>query len=309
MNAADTYKGESDAKKVARLMYWDQVRLAIPGTFMQRPHLVLASREGGDISVLLGMGVAPENIYAAEINSEAAAACAAKWPGVAVINADVRAVAEQMRGKWASAFLDFCGNFAEGVLEAAAAVVKALPLGAAFGIGVLKGREGASTGAPLNRRQRRSLSAYARTTAAAPPVKSALQHVAGEVGARAVVRANVAAVGSTDAGRYAAIRDAIYLRTAGRRALRKVRCIAYSSGASPMLICATLVSTVAEVDFVKTPAALPDVTVDKSAVPQLIRRAAVERDNAHLLLNVPKSTVAAWRAHATRGTYAQAVTT
>lgn len=64
------YRGESPAKKFARWGFWLEVRAQLgKERFLEGEHLVLASAEAGDVSVLLGMGVKPRNIMAIDMDA------------------------------------------------------------------------------------------------------------------------------------------------------------------------------------------------------------------------------------------------
>lgn len=104
----DTYRGDSTAKKIARAMYWLRVHGHLGDRFYSGGHLVLASRDGGDISVLLGMGVAPKNIIAVDRCEDAAQACRMAFPGINVIHGEAVDVARVMRRTLSSAFIDYC---------------------------------------------------------------------------------------------------------------------------------------------------------------------------------------------------------
>lgn len=104
---SDTYKGESPGKKLARMQFWGSVALALGDRFYRKKHLVLASQHGGDISVLVGLGVDPRNVIAVDLRPDAVAACKARWPTATVKCRDVRMAAQDHRKELASVFLDF----------------------------------------------------------------------------------------------------------------------------------------------------------------------------------------------------------
>ena len=67
------YKKESPSKKIARKTTYKELESAAGRRrFVRGPHLVIAG-SGGDISVLLGMGVDPSGIYAVDIDKHALA--------------------------------------------------------------------------------------------------------------------------------------------------------------------------------------------------------------------------------------------
>lgn len=119
----DTYKGDSVAKKCARVTVWDCVgSLLSEEEFCRGRHLVLASREGGDIACLLAKGVSADKIIAVDREETAVAACRQKYPGVRVLHGDVTDVAKRFRRTFVSAHLDFCAPLSETLFSAIADV-------------------------------------------------------------------------------------------------------------------------------------------------------------------------------------------
>lgn len=126
---ADTYKGESPSKKLARYSFWMSVAgLLGQERFQGGKHLVLASREAGDVSVLLALGVKPKNIIAVDHNAEACALAQKKFPEVRFICDDVAKVARRFNRECISCLLDFCApmmpRVLDGVLQVALQVLK-----------------------------------------------------------------------------------------------------------------------------------------------------------------------------------------
>lgn len=74
------YRGESNAKKMHRIILW-QLMLRETAGHPRRIH-VLASREAGDISCLLALGVRPEEIHAYEKDVEAHEIASTRFPTV-----------------------------------------------------------------------------------------------------------------------------------------------------------------------------------------------------------------------------------
>lgn len=104
------YRGESPQKRLARLTFWTLVCRALGRKkFLKGRYAVLASREAGDVSVLLGMGVPLKNIVCFDWNGREAAGARLRYPGLVIHEGDV--VDEIQRyPKWSftAAFLDFC---------------------------------------------------------------------------------------------------------------------------------------------------------------------------------------------------------
>jgi len=142
-SSVDTYKGESPSKKLARFRYWITVLQYLGrDKFYSGKHLVLSSREGGDISVLLGMKVNPKNIVAVEMNVEAAAQAQTKFPDVKIHCNDVFVIAKKFHRELVSAFLDFCSPASDALIQKVIGVMAhGLKDGAILGCGFLAGRE------------------------------------------------------------------------------------------------------------------------------------------------------------------------
>ena len=138
----DTYKGESPAKKLARAAFWDKAMMNIHRHNVRGGILVLASREGGDISTLLGMGVPPGAIIGVDRCPDAAKECQDKFPEVRVICDDVCNVADYARGEVAALFLDFCGPISPNLTKIVwRCAQRACVPNAIVGVGFLRGRE------------------------------------------------------------------------------------------------------------------------------------------------------------------------
>jgi hypothetical protein len=139
VSGVDTYKGESWPKKLARAHFWLSACVLLP-EFRGSPILCLASREGGDISVLKGLGVDPRNIVAVDICEEAAAAAKTLHPDVDIRCMDVADVIAQRDGFLVS-LLDFCGPISVAIARTIAAVAKKTRATGLLGVALLKGRE------------------------------------------------------------------------------------------------------------------------------------------------------------------------
>jgi hypothetical protein len=139
----DTYKGESPSKKNARFMYWSEVMKHMENNrFFNSHHMILASREGGDISTLSGLGVLPNFIVAVERNPEAAYAVQEKYPSVRVVCSDAVKIAKEYRRKLSSVYLDFCGSLTPKLLNDIIQVAQhGLRDDAILGVTILSGRE------------------------------------------------------------------------------------------------------------------------------------------------------------------------
>ncbi len=149
---ADTYKGESSAKRLMRFWVWDHIlrneaaacRVAAEQSLSVTPlrkFIVLASREGGDVSVLRGLGIPEEQILAAEIEPAAADAFARRWPNVELHRGDVVDLIAKRAQEIDIILLDLCGKLGEKTITTIQrAFVKAPPI-CIFGVCVLRGME------------------------------------------------------------------------------------------------------------------------------------------------------------------------
>jgi len=179
MSNADTYKGESDQKRFARLLFW----LHLSPDTKDEKKLVLASREGGDIAVMRAGNIRPETIVAVDTCPDAIRECQAKHPGPQYIVGDAGDAAER-EGPLCAALLDFCGPICDSTLTTAIRVARSVRPGGLFGVAVLRGRESGSTGgeqlmraAGINRSWKRMLASgdVARKMRRNPSIRMALE--------------------------------------------------------------------------------------------------------------------------------------
>lgn len=141
---ADTYKGDSPGKKIARAIYWEHVKMCMGPAFKSGIHVVLGGREGGDIGVLRSHGVAWDAIVAVEREPEAFAALRARWPLARAEFGDIADVCIRLSKKEriASVLLDFCSQICDETMRITTRVVqRSLKDGATLGFGILRGRE------------------------------------------------------------------------------------------------------------------------------------------------------------------------
>lgn len=134
---------ESPAKKLARLEFWRSARKYLGETrFILGPHVVLAGQHGGDISVLLGLGVRESSIVAVDSNKDNAASCKWLWPRINVRHAQVHDVLSGLSDV-ASCFLDFCSPICDESLSTLEAALPSLS-GSWLGVTFMAAREQAS---------------------------------------------------------------------------------------------------------------------------------------------------------------------
>lgn len=155
---SDTYRGDTVGKKLARLYAWRHMCEELggdkEGTYgygkpecsIQHPRcrfLYLASREGGDASVLASMGVAPQQQLAVDVDECALAEFSAKWPRIPTVNCDVRQIRRSSHDRFKFIFLDFCSHLSVDLFVTVENVIRGClrPLGGIIAIAYLRGRE------------------------------------------------------------------------------------------------------------------------------------------------------------------------
>ena len=141
----DTYKGESYTKKFARVFLWSAVsKLSgiVGSSIDEGVKLVLASRECGDIAFLLGGNCVPADIVAVDVVPDALAEARRRFPGVQTEIGDIADVAGRLKRRVRHAFVDFCGPVGPKTIDTFfRTAVRSAEDGAIFAIGVMRGRE------------------------------------------------------------------------------------------------------------------------------------------------------------------------
>lgn len=273
MGGRYAYRGDSTNKVIARLSYWLDVRDILGEKFFNGRHLVLASREAGDVSVLLGLGVPLENIVAFEWDRAAAAEARLKFPGLSIQQRDVGSITDK-DGSFASVFLDFCATANDEHVEKLGRVMWRMDRPSVFGCGFLIGREQGSMEKISKLKEKLSK--------------------------------------SPDAVREAQVARAIYIDQAVEKCAKKCsatlglpRCYFYQSRSedSKGLPYCFYMAPVHAWPYDHT-GAFYDVEFSDTDFRGLALDLNKGGKRADLLLNIPATTIAAWKAHATRGTYA-----
>lgn len=253
------YSGDSPPKKIARLRFWEAVEDILGAkSFSRGPHLVISSKEGGDISVLLGMGVRADHIIAVDTDPHAVAAARVKFEGVRIERCDFAQMAKE-NTPLACMFVDLCSPIRSGSLEK---IMRASSHCLLFGYEFLCGREKVDVYRKIEKFQGTSQEQRIRYLADSP-VKGV---------------------------HYKPARNWHYLSSTE------------SHIGKPM--CITLGSSVQAVR--KGPAAVM-TSKPVEATWDTIREEALDLEakglRADLLLNIKRTTLAAYKAHLTRGTY------
>lgn len=122
------YHHEDPAKKLVRFMWWHEARKANPKLFYAKNHLVLAGY-GGDISILTAMGVNSEAVVAVDENKQCVSYCNRKFRDVTYVYGTMTpkhltGPLLYENGTFATAMLDFCGAPARRNLETMKAATK-----------------------------------------------------------------------------------------------------------------------------------------------------------------------------------------
>jgi hypothetical protein len=136
-----SYKGESPAKKVARLILWQDINSMLGPKFRSGILLSLLSPEAGDVSVQLGLGVPADYILGVDRDKHAAAAAQYKFQDVRCLNTDVAAAATRYKGRIVAAHLDFCSCMTSETLNKVAQVESCLAKGGVISCAFMAARE------------------------------------------------------------------------------------------------------------------------------------------------------------------------
>ena len=116
-----SFKGDTPGKKLARLETWRIILDALgKDRFLSGRYLFLAGPDMGDASVLLGLGVPPERLLGVDYDGVAAASATWAFPQVKVLHEDVLHTVERARNEkslYDAIFLDFCAPIIERNLD------------------------------------------------------------------------------------------------------------------------------------------------------------------------------------------------
>lgn len=156
----DTYKGESPAKKIARRAAWTSMIRSVGGSVGNKSVMFLASREGGDVPVLRALGVCDAQMIAVERCASAAESFAARYPDVKLFVGDIADAVRVYSQSLACVFADFCSCVSLGLHQTSVAIMLSVKSSTAVAFAVMRGREGKISEShvwdtPRNRHQRR----------------------------------------------------------------------------------------------------------------------------------------------------------
>jgi hypothetical protein len=318
--AEDLYRGESPAKKLARIKVWSTAmdRQGVDA-FRSTKKIFLASREGGDIGVLLALGVPPEMLVPVEHDAGAAQACQVKWPQVRVVHGSASDAIRGIDQSYGMVYLDYCSNVCPDVVEDCANAMLRLKRGSIVAVNVKRARE-----------RKVALKSYIRTSAAK---EARFLNACKQSGANfpTTYRADGETSGNMDSSRARAIQIHM-MRVGSSRRVGPILigCINYhsrwiDSSGSPMSSALFEVfrapreydvfrfrrTALREEEDAAIWASRHEAYGDFQArdTPDLLQSIAVmmrsrsHASNIHLLLNIDKGSVAAFKAHISRGSY------
>lgn len=137
-----SYRGDSPGKKLSRALFWLQAVKVLGSSRMREgPHVVLSSRDTGDVAALLALGARPGSIVAVDKDPQACLDVLEQFPGVRAINDDIFEVLKTYRRKAMTVHFDFCGQPSVELIEKMAKDIAELPNGAYWGAAFSYGRE------------------------------------------------------------------------------------------------------------------------------------------------------------------------
>lgn len=266
------YAAEDPNKKLVRFMWWHRARELNPHLFYEKNHLVLAGT-GGDIAILTAMGVDPAAVIAADENKECVRTCQKRFPDVQYMLGTITPKHPTgymlfEDGSFATAMLDFCGAPAKSNTDIMQQATKLVDPRGVIGCTFLTSR-----GTPELKELTKKLSLadlfqYAYDEELNPGVKAAVQraHVVGDLMRPLGWHVNV-----------------IYTYQSHQEKLtHRMVTMLLSKAHSRKVVFHTVKSSEEDI---------------KEAILATDERPTFD---AALMLNVPRMTVAGWKAHATR---------
>ncbi len=275
------FKGDSPSKKIVRFEVWDYISNEI--TIRTSPKvLVLAGPEGSDVGVATQLGIDVKSITAVDTNKKCVTATKWRYPEARVLHSDILEVVG--KESFDFVFLDLCGPITNESLTIATSVADSLKRSSGYlAFTFLCGRENpksdtskliAKTRAELNRSEKKvKLAQISRATAVQQELLKRMRKLN-----CVVVPLKFWFYQSTNSFQPFGVYVCQILRT--NKATRDVS-NDIANKANP------------EFSFVK------DSFLPKTAVGVIARNL-----DPQMTLNASKGSVAAWKAHATRGTYA-----
>lgn len=315
------YRGETDAKRVARLILADSIRQQLGGVAIRGSKAICLAGDGGDARMLRAMGMPVGDIVCVDRDEDALSKVSKLVPGADFRLGDIRPVIGSLEDdSVCCALLDFCGHITRGVRSAVRLMSRKLQIPGLLSVTYLRGRETLNTpgireGKAFWERGERGdllrpnerMQAYRETfgmqiAAIITKHRNAAEtiYVQGPV-FRDTVAVRVHRYGQ---GPSTPLHPSKCHGVDGSWWLDERDLILYHSGHSPMCIVTLALSRK------RPPSRWNAVIVRTEAVerePRLwaLRNADMEAHRVADYLNLPVGTISAWRAHETRGTYAE----
>lgn len=307
----DTYKGDSPGKKLARAWFW-QCMFGLR-QWCQPNVLVLPGRDGADIRAASVFGVKEHDVFGAERSPEAHAMVTAAYPSAQIHAGELAELIRlpKVTRNIDAMLLDFCSPISDGLLDLfCEAVVRCAKHKSVVGIGFMYGRESdlrdeiasdriACTGLYQGYRGHRFNSAAdARETVASGNIMAVCAHR----GVGMVPVGRVRYHSRTETSRGVPMLYLVFecIRNAGRSTRQILRCV---RRAEKQYDRSALYGPVTRTDYT-------DNDPHKLLRRTVVRVAKVKgAEDAASLFSLQRSTVSAWLAHDTRGTYSDKRTT
>ncbi len=124
-NQRNNYKGDSKTKKAVRLNVWECIRNTLGTKFESGRHMFLCSCEGGDASVLSGLGLDYDSMIAVDHDPKSVTSFHNKFPNVEVHKSDI-SEALLDHDDLSSIYLDFTSQVSDSSLKHVYNATKAL---------------------------------------------------------------------------------------------------------------------------------------------------------------------------------------
>lgn len=116
INQRNSYKGDSKTKKAVRLNVWKCIQNTLGSKFESGRHLFLCSCEGGDASVLSGLGLSYHSMIAVDHDPRSINSFHSKFPDVEINQSDISDALLKYDGL-SSIYLDFTSQVSESSMK------------------------------------------------------------------------------------------------------------------------------------------------------------------------------------------------
>lgn len=311
------YRGETNAKRVARLILGRSIQQQLASvTTSSRPKAICLAGDGGDARMLRALGMPVADIVCVDRDEAALRKVSLLVPGADFRLGDIRTVIGTLADdSLCCALLDFCGHVTRTVRFTVRLIARKLQVPGFLSVTYLRGRETLTTAGI--REGKRCWDGQEHLLRPDEKMQAYREWYGAQIAGIVTQNRNWA---ETIYVLGAAHRDRVAIRVHGARSPTNVhpnRCpavdgswwlderdlILYHSGHSPMCIVSFGLSRSmpqpGEHVVVKTSKCESELRIWAMKNPELTAQRVADS------LNLPVGTIAAWRAHATRGTYKQ----